>query len=148
MAISMATRHLAMVKNCILHTSYVWWSRMAIWHIYWHLVVKPCQFHIATDHLACQYQWQFDISLPLTSPSRMAIWHCYWHLLFKNGHCCWHLVKNGNFTLLLTSSVKMAIWLLLQTSSSQTAILHHCILVAMWNCHSWCLDFEIAILHQ
>ena len=51
----------------------------------------------------------------------MAIWHCYWHLVVKNGnftllltsndlewqytHCYWHLVvKKGNFTLLLTTS--------------------------------------------
>ena len=62
-------------------------------------------------HTAMTYsgqEWQFH--------------YCYWHLVVKNGnftllltssdqeaisHCYWHLVvKNGNFTLLLTSSVQ------------------------------------------
>ena len=38
-------------------------------------------------------EWQFHTATDIYS-SRMAISHCYWHLV----------VKNGNFTLLLTYS--------------------------------------------
>ena len=62
---------------------------------YWHLVVKNGKYHIATD-----------IQL-----SRMAISHCYWHLSGEEWHfhmathIWWFkIVKNGNFTCLLTSS--------------------------------------------
>ena len=65
----------------------------------------------------------------------MAISHCYWHLMVRNGnftllltssgriaisHCYWHLVvKNGNFTLLLTSS-----WQLLSLCNWLSSWLH------------------------
>ena len=51
---------------------------MAILHCYWHLVVQEWEFHTAAGSLR----------------SRMAISHCYWY----------RGVKNGNFTLLITSS--------------------------------------------
>ena len=83
----------------------VYWSRMAISHWNWHLVVnngnftllltstgQECQFHIATD---INWSRMANFTLLLTpSWSRMAISHCYWHLV----------VKNDNFTLLLTST--------------------------------------------
>ena len=69
------------------------WTRMAISHCYWHLVIKNGNFSL----------------LLTSSASRMAISHSYWHLLLKkNGifHIPTDIVvdKNGNFTLLLTSS--------------------------------------------
>ena len=99
-------------------------SRMAISHCYWHLVVKngnftllltssgqEWQFHIATDisRMASQTEGQeFHIATDIYW-SRMAISHCYWHLVVKNGNFTLLLTsisnfKNGNFTLLLTSS--------------------------------------------
>ena len=114
---------------------------MAISHCYWHLVVKNGNFtllltssdqewHMFTLLLTSSDQeWQFHIGIEISGIatdilwSRMAISHCYWHLVVKNGnftllltylltssrmaisHCYWHLVvRNGNFTLLLTSS--------------------------------------------
>ena len=53
------------------------WSRMAISHWYWHLVVNNGRFHIFTDR----------------GPEG-AFSHFYWHLV----------VNNGNFILLLTQS--------------------------------------------
>ena len=70
----------------------VQWSRMAISHCYWHLVVK---------------NGNFTLLLITSSGPGMAISHCYWHLVVRMAisHCYWHLVvKNGKFTLLLTSS--------------------------------------------
>ena len=90
---------------------------MAIWHGYWHQVVKNANFtllltaggqewqlNIATD-IQCQ-EWQFHIATDIYW-STMAISHCYWassgqewqfHIATSS------VVKNGNFTLLLTSS--------------------------------------------
>ena len=112
------------------------WSRMAISHGYWHLVIKngnftllltssgqEWQFHIATDiqstrmaishcywHQVSQ-DWQFHIATDIYW-SRMAISHWYWHLVIKNDDFSSNftlllhikVIKNGNFTLLLTSS--------------------------------------------
>ena len=64
---------------------------MAIWHCYWHLVVKNGNFTLLLR--SSGQEWQFHIATDIYW-SRMVISHCYWHLL----------VKNGNFTLLLTST--------------------------------------------
>ena len=93
------------ISHCYWHLE---WSRMAISHCYWHLVVKNGNFtlllttsgqRMAISHCYWHLFW-----------SRMAISHCYWHLEWSRmaiSHCYWHLlVKNGNFTLLLTSSSK------------------------------------------
>ena len=72
----------------------IYWSRMAIWHCYWHLVVmignftlllKSCghtwHFHIATDiywsrmaiSKSRHQEWQFHIATNMQW-SRMAVW--------------------------------------------------------------------------
>ena len=58
------------------------------WQFHMLLVVK--NGNIATTSVG--QEWQFHIATDIWW-SRMAISHCYWHLV----------VKNGNFTLLLTS---------------------------------------------
>ena len=97
-------------------------SEMAISHCYWHLVVKNGNFTLLLKDLVVKngnftllltssgQEWQcdiftFDICQILTSAP--PIWNCQewqFHQLepIQNG-CYWHLVvKNGNFTLLLT----------------------------------------------
>ena len=71
-------------------------------HCYWHLVVKNGNFTLLLT--SSGQEWQFHIATDILW-SRMAISHCYWHLCGPEAisHCYWHL-KNGNFTLLLTSS--------------------------------------------
>ena len=67
------------------------WSRMAISHCYWHLVVQNANFTLLLT--SSGQEWQFHIATDILW-SRMSISHCYWHLV----------VKNDNLTLLLTSS--------------------------------------------
>ena len=104
---------------------------MAISHCYWHLMVKNGNFTFLlisigqhgnftfilpysgqngnfTLLLTCHsgQHWQFHIAADIYW-SRMAISHCYWHLVVKNGNFTLLLTstgQNGNFTLLLTSS--------------------------------------------
>ena len=106
------------------------WSRMAISHCYWHLVVRMvishCYWHLMVNNgnftlllTSHRQQWQFHIATNISWSRmaishcyrhlvvRMVISHCYWHLVARMtiSHCYWHvLVGNGNFTLLLTAS--------------------------------------------
>ena len=88
-----------------LTTTYdILWSRLAISHFYWNLVVKFGRWTFFTWWTP-QYQWRDTLNTSTKNlPDEptladgpptcwMAISHCYWHLV----------VKNGNFTLLLTS---------------------------------------------
>ena len=94
------------------HTATICWQfsghvKNGNFTLHWHLVVW--HQHISTDILSC----------------RMAISHCYWHTSGQFSHYYWHLVvKNGNFTLLLTSTGQE------------------------WQFHCyWCLVSRMAILH-
>ena len=78
-------------KPTLANATDIHWSRMAISHSYWHLVVKNGNFIFLLT--SSGQEWQFHTATDIQW-SRMAISHCYWHLV----------VKNGNFTLLLTSS--------------------------------------------
>ena len=102
-------------------------SRMAISHWYWHLVVRngnftlvltssgqEWQFHIVTDILVVKIG-TYTLVTDILQWSEMAISHCNWHLL----------VKNGKWTLVLTSSGQQYNFSLLQTSSSQEMAISH-----------------------
>ena len=68
------------------------WSRMAISHCYWHIVVKNGNFTLLLT--SCGQEWQFHIATGI--------------LVVRNGHFTLLLTpcgQNGNFTLLLTSCV-------------------------------------------
>ena len=67
------------------------WSRMAISHSYWHLVVNNGIFKLSLT--SSGQEWQFHTA-NIIKWSNMVILHCYVHLM----------AKNGNITLLLTSS--------------------------------------------
>ena len=105
----------------------IYWSRMAISHCYWHLVVNSGNFtlllmssgsRMAISHYyltSSSQDWQFHTATDIYW-TRMAIsrylvvkeWQfhiAYWHLVVKNGNftlLLTSIVKNGNFTLLLT----------------------------------------------
>ena len=112
---------------------HLWW-RKTISHCYWHLVVKNGNFtfhwHLLAITLLVVKNDNFTLLLMSSglngnfngnfkngtytlvlssSGQKMTISHCYWELVvcMASSHYYWHLViKNGNFTLLLTSSGK------------------------------------------
>ena len=95
------------------------WSKMAISHYYRHLVVKNGNFTLLLTSNGQERQftllkkcsgqeWQFHIATDIQW-SIMAISHYYRHLV----------VKNGNFTLLLTSNGQEWQFTLLQKCSGQ-----------------------------
>ena len=97
-----------MAKNGNYHTATdILWSRMAILHCYWYLVVKNGNFSFIQT---IKHGLRISIShlLLISRESRMAILHCYWHLRdqwIAVSHCYWHIgAKNGSFILLLTLS--------------------------------------------
>ena len=77
---------------------------MAISYCYWHLLVKNGNLILVLT--STSQEWQFHIATDIYW-SRIAISHCYWYIVSRMAisHCYWHLgVKNGNLTLILTSS--------------------------------------------
>ena len=85
-------------------TTYILWSRLAISHCYWHIVVKFVRWSFFiwwTPQYQCRDALNTSTKNVPGEPTLadgpptcwMAILHCYWHLV----------VKNGNFTFLLTS---------------------------------------------
>ena len=73
----------------------------------------------------------------------MAISHCYWHLVVKNGNFTLLLmssVKNGNFTLLLTSSGQEYA----QSRSTPKCIMGY-ILWDVFGSHFWFLQEKVGI---
>ena len=136
-----------MVKDWQFHIATdIQWSRIAISHCYWHLVVRnknftllltssgqDGHFAIATDIYYCQ-EYQFHIATDIQWSS-IAISHYYWHLV-KNGnftllilwstisHCYWHLVtRMSNFTLLLTFHISHCYWHLVVRNINFTLLL-------------------------
>ena len=97
------------------------WSRMAISHCYWHLVVKNGNFTLLLTSSVSKFgrwtffsQWispiqeQRCLEYQYTKLGRWTYfgwWDPQCSRAEMPSHCYWHfLVKNGNFTLLLTSS--------------------------------------------
>ena len=84
------------------------WSRIAISHCYWHLVVKNGNFTLLLT--SSRQEWQFHIATywHLLVRNRMALKHCitdiYWAKMAISLSYWPRVVKNGTYTLLLTSS--------------------------------------------
>ena len=105
------------ISHCILTSSSL---RMAISTLLLTSSGQEWQFHICYWHIVVK---NGNFTLLLTSNDEwISVSHCYWHLMMPRmavSHCYWHLVdqewqfhiatdmlvvKNSNFTLLLTSS--------------------------------------------
>ena len=80
------------------------WSQIKVIYSYWHLVVNNGNFSWLPTW--CDQEWQFYIGNEIEL-SRMSISHCYWYLVIKKASLhtqCHVMVKNGNFSLAMTSS--------------------------------------------
>ena len=130
---------------------------MAISHSYWHVVVRNGNFTLL---LTCGQKWQFNMSTDISWSMLLHVWFNFTLLLTCSGqewqfhiatdmewsgmaisHCYWQLVvKNGNFTLLLTShsGQQWQFHILLLTCSGQEMAISHCywhVVVKEWQFH-------------